>query len=120
VKKTKRKAQAPQRSAVPRPELKKVSRAQVGADEKQRVPTVRGRTTRRSRTRSKTGATRNRSAAYERVAYLDGGTSRPALHALSRARAYPKQLSQHGRRHRHRAARFAAYVDSWTRLSRAP
>ena len=36
MKKTKRKAQAPQRSAVPRPELKQVSRAQVGADEKQR------------------------------------------------------------------------------------
>lgn len=36
MKKTKRKAKAPQRSVVPRPELKKVSRAQVGSDEEQR------------------------------------------------------------------------------------
>jgi hypothetical protein len=32
----KRKARPPQRSAVPQPELKKTSRAQLGADEEQR------------------------------------------------------------------------------------
>lgn len=36
MKKKERKAKPPQRSAVPRPELKKVSRAQVGPDKDER------------------------------------------------------------------------------------
>ena len=36
MKKPKRKAKSSQRSAVPRPELQKLSRAQVGPDEEQR------------------------------------------------------------------------------------